>query len=89
MYNNQKSKVSLLSSKTFFSKKIKYKAFDIYIYVYILSAFLPEVSPCGWTDWAVWASLDVLAHVPAFSGLRDGSDLGLILEVFDEMDVKG
>ena len=33
----------------------------------------------------MWASLDVLAHVPASSGLRDGSDLGLILDVFEKM----
>ena len=36
----------------------------------------------------MWASLDVLAHVPASSGLRDGSDLGLIPEVFNKMDVE-
>ena len=39
---------------------------------------LREVSPCGWNDWAVWVSLDVFARVSASSGLRDGSELGLI-----------
>ena len=34
-------------------------------------------------------ALNVLARVPASSGFRDGSDLGLILDVFDEMDVEG
>ena len=36
----------------------------------------------------MWVSLDVLARVPAFSGLRDGSDLVLKPDVFDEMDVE-
>ena len=37
----------------------------------------------------MWLSLDVLACIPASSGSRDGSDLGLIPDVFDEMDVEG
>ena len=31
--------------------------------------------------YVVWGSLDDLAHVTASSGLRDGSDLGLILDL--------
>ena len=35
-------------------------------YYYFSSPFLREVSPCGWTDWAVWASTRCLDNLQLF-----------------------
>ena len=62
---------------------VRLNLFFIFIF---LAAFLQEVGPCGWTDWAVWASIRGLGTFPASYGVREGSDLGLIPDI--ELNVK-
>ena len=53
---------------------------------------LPPGGKSVWLDRMIGLGItrpDVLAHVPDSIGLWGGSDLGLIPDIFNEMDVKG
>ena len=59
----------------------RFTSVSFHHYLSFFKCFLREVSPCGWTDWAVWTSTQCLGMFNISDGKREGSDIGLLPDI--------